>query len=331
MSLIGQLAALGFEVGPEGVLTIRGPLIARGGVFGGIGTGNIYFLDPANGSDNSGGKHPKRAFKTLAYAYSKLTANQNDTLYYIGGSSSLSISSLLTWAKDYTHFIGVGAPTHMAQRARIFNSGNLNQLLKITATGCIFQNFYIFQGAALSANIGNVEVTGGRNYFNNVHFAGMGHATPGGESGGYSLKLNGAEENLFENCTIGLDTIIRASTNGELLIDGSSNRNEFRNCKFVSYSETLGKIMVKFNDNTAVDRFLIFKDCLFINFWVNHVDKLESCFSIPVSPATCDVILQGQCLLVGIDEWEKNDRGNVWIGNAAPSAATSGIAVEPAT
>lgn len=330
MSFVGDLLRAGIRSDGK-TIHIEGALQVAGGIGGIIGVGDAYYLDPVNGSDSRNGKSPSDAFLTLAYAYTKLTANQNDVLYYLASSSEITIAATLTWAKSYTHFIGICAPTSVAQRARIMNSGDINKMLSITATGCIFKNLYFFQGSSQAANVGNVEVTGGRNYFENVHFAGPGHATPAGQAGAYALFLNGAEENKFVGCTIGLDTIVRTADNTILRLDGSSNRNEFVDCKFISAAENNTYPMVKFVDTTALDRFLIFKDCLFYNFWVNHVDKLLECFEIPGSPATHDIILLGNCLLVGIDEWEANDRGSVWIGGGTPAAASSGIAVETAT
>ena len=330
MSAVGDLLKLGLTIDGN-VMHFDGVIRAQGGFAGVLGTGEVYFLDPANGSDNRNGKSPQDAFASLTYAYSKLVANQNDVLIYLAGATELSISANFVWAKSYTHFIGACAPASTAQRARIMNSGTLTKMFQVTATGCIFKNLYLFQGSTGATGLGCFEVTGGRNYFENVHFAGIGHATPGAETGAYALKLNGAEENKFVNCTIGIDTIVRTGDNAILSLDGSSNRNEFIDCRFVSAAENSAYPMVKFVDSSAVDRFLIFKDCLFYNFWVNHGGSLLECFDIPASPHTCDIILQGQCLLVGITEWEDNDRGCVWIGNGAPTAATSGIAVEPAT
>jgi len=190
-----------------------------------------------------------------------------------------------------------------------------------------FQNFYIFQGGATAAS-GNVVVTGDRNYFNNVHFAGIGHATPAGNANAYSLKLTGAAENLFENCTIGIDTIKRTAANNHLVIDTDSKRNEFRGCRFLSWSETAAHTLVKIAGGN--DRFTLFHDCLFYNFWTNHVSTLNEAFDATIT-TTHDIIVTGNSALVGILEWEAGDIAGTWISAPAPAAATSGIAVKPAT
>lgn len=295
--------------------------------------GNTYYVDPTNGSDNNDGKSPDNAVASLSVGYAKLTAGQNDTLVYLAGTTSLSIEDTLDWAKDYTHFIGIAAPTHMAQRARIFNDGNTSAstpLLKVSGDGCIFENLYIFQGSAV-ATVGCVEVTGGRNYFSNVHFAGMGHATNSAGANAYSLKLNGAEECMFDRCTIGIDAIKRTGDNNPLWFDGGALRNHFKQCRFVSWAEDTTYAMVTINDTTALDRFTEFEDCKFYNFWTNHGNTLAEAFAIPSSMTTMDILISGNSALFGIDEWDSNDRAGTWISGPAPAAATSGIAVKPAT
>jgi len=61
-----------------------------------------------------------------------------------------------------------------------------------------------------TADSGAAVITGDRNHFKNVMFAGMGHATLAHALGAWSAKLTGAHENYFEMCSFGLDTVLRA-------------------------------------------------------------------------------------------------------------------------
>lgn len=312
-------------------LRTRGPIIAEGGLVGTMGIGNVYYLDPANGSDSRNGKSPDQAFLTLAYAYSKLTADQNDILFLIGGASGATISDTLTWAKDYTHLIGLCAPG-INRRARITTTGTDSAVagLVVSASGCIFANFRISQETSLAA-IGNIEVTGARNYFSDVDIQMPIGTLALASATAYALKLNGAEECRFERCVIGIDTVVRTATQ-ILLIDGDAKRIEFVDCDFVSASETAANVMVKINDTSALDRYLKFKgECVFSNFSVNHVVTLTQAFSIPASCQTSDIIIGSLCNLVGIAEWDADDRAGTWIGAPTGAAATQGIAVKPAT
>ena len=289
---------------------------------------NYYFVDPANGAATNDGLTPDTALNTLLAAYNKCTANQHDTVFYIAGSSSISLTAALTWSKNYTHLIGICAPTHAAQRARIFQTSTLtgaSPLLTISATGCIFKNFYIFQGVDDATSLINVSVTGGRNYFENVHFAGGGHATQA-INGGASLHLNGAEENLFVNCTIGVDTIDAATGMMGILFDGEAHRNMFRNCTVRIRAGNAGAGFVEVADATGIDRDNTFIDCLFLN---NSGTDLTSGFVIPAGMGAPRKILLKDCMILGTAKLDANDRG-VLFGNmnAVTGADGSGEAVE---
>lgn len=331
MSTFGELEIRGITVDGKAV-TIDGPLTVNGGIFGGAGRGKLWFVDPKV-TTSGNGKTPLTAFKTLVEGYNKATAEQHDTVVLIGSDTGATIVDTLVWAKDYTHLIGISAPTPNA-RSRISNSGATaasTALLKVTATGCVFKNFRLGQFDN-EATCGALEVTGNRNYLWNLDIQGQAHITPGGDAGAYSLFLNGAEECRFDRCIVGIDTVVR--TDGSVLrVDGSSARNEFFKCHFKSYSETAGARIVKYVDTAALDRFMLFDECRFTNFSVNHAVTLTECFDIPASPQTHDILLE-DCKLYGIDEWATADRGQIFVTGSIPAAGTggtgsSGKAIEP--
>jgi hypothetical protein len=288
-----------------------------------------YFVDPANGSDTNDGKAPNRAFAGLETAEDACTANQHDTVFYIAGSSGNNLAAALTWDKNYTHLIGICAPTQVAQRARIFQTSTLtaaSPLLDITATGCIFKNFYIFQGVADATSLLNVRVTGGRNYFENVHFAGGGHATQAID-GGASLALYGAEECTFVNCTIGVDTIAAATGMMGVRVDTSATRNIFKNCNFTMYAGNAGCGFVEVVDSAGFDRYIIFDNCLFINDAVGF--SMTTAFVIPggMGSATHRIILK-DCTGIGFDDWDSSDRGLIYLnGGTITGGGNAGLAI----
>jgi len=290
--------------------------------------GNTYYLDPANGSDDNDGLAINRAFKTLPVAYAKLTANQNDILYYLAGASSLSLSAAFTWGKSYTHFIGVCAPTQVAQRARVFQTSTatgLSPLITISASGCIWKNLYIFQGVNDNTSLINVSITGGRNYFDTVHFAGGGHATQAVD-GGASLKLDGAEENTFKNCTIGVDTISAGTGMAGILFDTDATRNLFIDCTVRLFADNAGAIFVEVADGTGIAMDNTFKNCLFLN---NSVTSLTAGFALPAGLGAQRRILLKDCMTLGATKLDANDRGALYGNmNAVTGADLSGAAVE---
>lgn len=291
---------------------------------------NVYLVDPTTGvgDDNNDGLRWTKPLATLAEAYSRCVAGQNDVVLYLGGEQSLTLTEPLVWAKDYTHLIGLCAPTNVAQRSRIFQLSSLtgaSPLVTISASGCIFRDLYIFQGVNDATSLINVAVTGGHNYFKNVHFAGGGHATQA-ISGGASLKLDGAEENLFEECTVGVDTIDAATGMVGLLLDTDAHRNEFRRCRFRMRAGNTGAAFVKVADATGIDRDTLFDDCTFINNAT--ANDMASAFIIPAMGEP-RVILLKNCMFHNVTKLDASDRG-VLFGNmpTVTGADLSGVAVQ---
>jgi hypothetical protein len=246
--------------------------VALGAGLLGLAGGNEYFLDPTGGNDNNLGTSPGAGFKTLPVAYAAMTDNNNDILYYIPGTSSISLSAEFTWAKSYTHFIGISGPNPVGNRARIFQTAGtaaLSPLITISGSGCVWANLYIFQGVDDADSLVDVYVSGSRNYFENVHFAGGGHTT-NAVDGAASLSIAG-HENLFRHCQIGVDTVAAATGVVNLnVVDAvvanvGAARNKFEDCAFVIWPSSASAAHVELLAIDSVDRYLWFDHCMFIN------------------------------------------------------------------
>lgn len=288
----------------------------------------VFIVDATDGSDSNPGTSFASPLATIKAAYDLCTDNQNDVVLVLAGSTSNTLSAALDWAKSYTHLIGLCAPTMTAQRARIFQLSTLtgaSPLLTISGSGCIFKNFYIFQGVNDNTSLINVSVTGGRNYFENVHFAGGGHVTQA-IAGGASLKLDAAEENTFVNCTIGVDTVDAATGMTGILFDTEAHRNIFRNCVVRMRAGNAGMTFVKVADATGIDRDTIFDNCVFLN---NSATPLTSGFSIPAGMGAPRKLLLKDCMVLGSTKLDASDRGVLYGNmNAVTGADLSGVAVE---
>ncbi len=229
----------------------------------------------------------------------------------ISNSSSLTPAAAITWAKNYTHLVGLCAPAHAGKRARVFQGAALvdSPWINITATGCIFKDLYFFSGVADASALIAIQVTGGRNYFENIHFAGGGHATSA-INGGAALKLNGAEECKFVDCTFGVDTAAQGTGWVTVLFDTSAKRIVFEDCLFTMYTSNKGAAFCEVADNTGIDRYIIFKDCLFVQ---DSATGMNSAFVVPAGMAVPNgpIVLQN-CAVTGADDWEDQDRGVVF-------------------
>lgn len=275
----------------------------------------VYFVDPVNGSDSNVGTSFKSPLALVSTAYGKCVTGRHDVVILLAGTSACNETAAITWSKNLTHLIGLGAPSHVAQRTRIVaNATGLSPFITISGYGCIFKNLYIWQGQDDAASLINVSVTGNRNYFENVHFAGGGHATQAVD-GGMSLQISGGSENRFVDCTIGIDTISDGTGMAGLVVaaTGGAARNKFEGCMFRMYAGHAGAIFVELLGNSGLDRDLTFVNCIFENL---SGTAMTSAFAVAAGfdPANKRVLLK-DCALIGATDWDSNDRGILYLNS----------------
>ncbi len=222
---------------------------------------------PGQGSDSYDGLSPTTAFRTLAMALQSAVAGRNDVVYLlsqgnVAAQTTSYQSATLNWNKNNVHLIGVNCAPFLGQRSRVaFLStyDTASNLFTVSANGCLIQNIEFFAGVAGTTPTGCMSVTGDRNHFINCQISGVGAAT-NDILGAYDLTITGSE-NLFDDCYIGLDTIIRATCVTGVVFSGSPTRNMFRRCQFDWYTSasTFKGITVP----TTADRWIKFIDCDF--------------------------------------------------------------------
>jgi hypothetical protein len=315
---------------PNGITSFGVPVL---GNIGGIPlTGTYYFVNPATGSDAYDGLSPETPFQSLTAAYNSTTAGNNDVVVLIGDGSTAGtarLTSTLTWAKNATHLIGVTAPTMIAQRARIshLTTATTNfKLLNITASGCIFGNFSLFQGIGQASTDEQLaDISGDRNYFGNVQFGGIGAANGASRAGSYSVYVNGGAENTFDGCTFGLDTIARSAANASVKFAGQAQRNVFQNCLFPMYATATSPWFIDANSVSSIDRFQLFKGCTFINTGTSTAAAVVS-----FNASQGGTIVLDNCTVAGASKWTASATGTVVVSGPVPNGATSGVAVTSA-
>jgi hypothetical protein len=276
---------------------------------------NIYVVDGANGVDTNAGDRWSAPLKTVSAAYAKCVTGQNDVVLVLASTSAIDELAAITWSKNLTHLIGLGAATHAGQRTRITCGANgLTPFITVSGYGCVFKNLYIWQGRDNAATLVNVSVTGQRNLFENVHFAGGGHATQA-INGGASVLISGGSENRFVDCTFGVDTVDAATGMAALVFaaTGGAARNLFQGCRFTLQAGHAGAMFVEVLGNAGVDRYQIFEGCLFINL---SGTAMTSGFVVAAGfdPANKRLLLK-DCALIGAGDWESSDRGALYLNS----------------
>ena len=299
--------------------------------------GNVYWVRPTKGDDANNGQSPASAFQTLQAALNAAVSNQNDVVLLCaeGNSASLTTcyqSALLNWNKDQVHLIGLNCGPLYSQRSRIaFVAGYAaaTDLFLLSANGCLIQGIEFFMGVASALPTGCMTITGQRNHLYRCHIAGFGNAA-NDISGAYSLQLKGAEENLIEDCTIGVDTIqVGAGTsNAQIQFTAGATactRNWFRTCRvMMDTSSATACLFIRGGGVGNLDRETVFEDCLFLNSIGSASTLLTHAMNIATGGGT--VLLTGSKTgLFGASGWNANSGVVYATGGVQPTNTTWGL------
>jgi hypothetical protein len=296
------------------------------------GTGNSWFVNETTGSDTNAGS-AAAPFASLTAAQTAAVANNGDVVYLMGTSHQ---TATLVWAKNGVSFVCLQSPSNN-DRSRISSADTLTQtqataltpLVSVTAQGCLFSGISAFLGFTSPINPPTAPVcwadTGGRNTYTNCDFFGGGDAASAAEAGMRSLTLGGANgENKFDGCTIGLDTITRATNANaslEFVANAESPRNVFRNCIFQALSTLAGNVHVLVSA-AGIDRYAYFDRCAFINAINTGASAMSVAFTVT---GTAGLVLLNDCVSVGATVYATG--GPIYVQGAVPTGTTSGLAV----
>ena len=280
--------------------------------------GNSWFVDELTGNDAGPGS-AGQPFATLDAAIAAAVPLNNDVVYLIGSSHR---TSTLNWNKNGVSLVGLAAPS-ANDRARISSTGAtaFSPLVNVTGQGCAFVNLGTFHGGFTGATGSQVcwAEAGGRNFYSNVQFLGGGDATTAALAGMRSLTVAGSGENLFQGCSVGLDTVARATNaNASLELLSGTARNRFEDCVFQMLSSLAGNCHVKAGA-TSLDRYCFFKGCFFINAVDSTAIPITYAI-IATSNAGGSIVLDPTCVSLGATHLAQTTTGPVYVSGASAAA-----------
>ena len=294
------------------------------------------------GSSGNDGLSLDSPLDSIATAYNMCTSGAGDgIILWSYGTTTAACTSYLTtslaWSKHGITTVGVCAPCATSQRARVANASTANtlaNLITVSGNNNTFLNMQIGNWGSGAAALGGVSVTGSRNYFNNAHIVGAGHATPAVLTGSYSLSLSGAQDNLFDNCNFGTDTIdadgSQAAT-GTIKFASGCQTNLFRNCRvltYYSYASAICGAIHHVGAGDSITRTQEFRDCSFINFKIGlPTTSPPLSLVVGTAPNNGVILMSGTTTMLGYAAYDSvaaNDR--VYVSTPA-SNATGGLAI----
>jgi len=267
----------------------------------GVGLGNIY--------------------TDLPTAYNALTADANEALVVMPGSYTLTTP--FTWGKDYTHMIGNVAGISLGQRARFGSTtAALSPLVTFSADGSIMKNVMWSQdGSNASTCAINMLMTGDRNHLKSVTLRNLGALAVAGTAT-RNLKITSSNgENLYEECTIGADSVdYTTGTVVSIEYAGSATaREHYYRCNILQGGGASGLFLLL--GASSVTSFTKFEDCLFYNNDLGVGDPLTQGFDLTAG-GNGNILLAGKTRVYGAATLETTNTG-ILLGENAIAAATS--------
>jgi hypothetical protein len=166
-----------------------------------------------------------------------------------------------------------------------------------------------WNGGSGALELGGVTVSGNRNYFSGCHFVG----SAGVSSASARSVQNSGEENFFDSCTIGTDTITRAAC-ADLLLVTPAARNRFRECEFIvnAGGTTTGFVH---SNATEAGRPTVFDRCIFNAAYSGAVPA-----DVHLITGTVRNLVMFHCSGFNITGWG----ASVWVDAAAAAASAAG-------
>lgn len=319
---------------PNGVSSFGAPVLPYGIPIG----GKHYFVRPATGSNNHHGKTPDYPLDTVTKGEDLTTTGKNDVVHLIGDGGTTGTSredTAITWDKSSTHLIGEGAPVMYGHRSRIAPTSTTvgaaanKNYLTVSGSGNVFANFQLWAGFATGiADTIALTVSGSRNHFFRVHIVGHADAASAQDTGSASLKVTG-HENLFEECVIGTDTVLRTVANASIQFAGGAARNVFKRCIFPVWTSATTALIgnVAATNPNGTDRETVFENCLFLNILnITSAATMAAAFTT-VAGGINGYFLMKDCARAGITDWGTDSTTNALIlvqGAANATASWTG-------
>lgn len=281
-----------------------------------MGIGEKVYVDVTNGSNGNSGKTANSALKTVAAGESMLVTGRNDNLRLLPGM--YPVTSEIAWDKDNTHIIGLAGPNvggndyyHTSSCIIYTVTTEVVDVIDVTGAHCQFHDVNFLNNGDNTANISALNLDGLSAYFKRCGFWNQMCAGTDGTTEGCSLYIDGdGSYPIFEECQIGQNVWDERTgeNSGVLNFTGGASDGTFRNCRFLSRSDTAAVAMVRMSGNYSIGRGWYFDNCLFNNFSTN-LSELNQCFY-----ETCvtefQVILHN-CIAVGIHEWTQSANNGI--------------------
>jgi len=236
----------------------------------GEGTGRHYFVNPTTGNDSNEGLDMEHPLAGIPQAYTNSSSNNHDVIV-LSATSGHTQTDEIAISVNRTHLFGLDAVgRYLGQRSRVtmgVTTGSAIAIVQNTGVGNTFQNIKFDSSDTLAASLYAFADGGEYTYISHCEFV---KSTDLDQTTSAVFLCNGDSAH-YDHCNFG-ETINEVSVNrpcmkfNRIVISGKVARSVMiEDCQFLLKTTTTDSAMVHGTGATDVERFLILKNCLFIN------------------------------------------------------------------
>jgi hypothetical protein len=270
--------------------------------------------------------------KTLTTGYGLLKTNRNEALFLLPGASYHELTSAFTWAKSFTHLIGLAGPGVYGGRCRIRDIAAISDpLFTIAGIGNIFKNIHWQRDYDSNVGLQNVVVgttptNASYNYFEDCQFDSPIMAALGAAAYKNLTLGAGARSLTFRRCTIGQWNQVAAATTGVQIYGAGAPGNagtHFMDCVIMWYTNNAAMSPINITDLESLNAYVHFDNCKFLGVGT----EVLSLFTTG-TPSNGKIILTNPCGM-GFAEYDASANSRIFICNTftGDDLAGRGVAV----
>lgn len=293
--------------------------------------GNVYWVDPTNGSDTNDGLTSDTAFATISKANATVVSGNHDYVL-LSANAAHEQTSMLTISKSRVHFVGLGGrggSLGMGARARV-TMGSTDTATDIavmlnTGVGNTFSGIKFDSGNDKAESLYSVVESGEYAIYSNCEIY---KSTDLDETTAAELVANG-DSSQYIDCYIGSTAdeidgaIIRPCVLCTKNIAPSGQKqlrdNIFKGCTFARKGDNAANRFIAGANADDVERMLQFQGCTFFN---NPLGSANPGAAIDFTTAQTDgaIFLDANCAVVAVTVMGTTGET---IYSMAPDSATS--------
>lgn len=206
-----------------------------------------------------------RFFTTLLAAYTAAESNNNDVIL-INAHSNHYVSTMLTWAKNRIHVIGIGtfgATDMQPEIALDTASADAAATIKVTGFGNTFTNIYITNNGTHANSLAALIDAGENTVYTNCHFSKQSDL----DQTTCANVIASGDTTTWRNCKFGVDWLTVSAARASMLIQATGSakmkHNIFEDCYYIQATSSSSALHIWCAGTGHINFTNIWKNCIF--------------------------------------------------------------------